>query len=65
MSLICPRCLEEQCVKLDLADGDTLTCPGCDEEYSLATVEALVEGWAKILPWLKQHPARHEQPATA
>jgi hypothetical protein len=65
MNLICPKCLEEQPVRLDLADGDTLSCPGCDEEYSLDAVQAMVEGWAKLLPWLRLHPARQEQPAAA
>src|SRR5947209_710854 len=45
----------------DRTAGETLSCQGCDEEFSLGDVEALVESWAKILPWLRQHPARQPQ----
>ena len=59
METMCPRCLERNAtVTLDLADGDTLHCNDCDEEFTVADVEALVESWSKLLPWLKQHPAR-------
>lgn len=62
MKVICPKCLEEAAVSLDLTDGDTLACPECDETYSAATVRELVDGWAKLLPWIEAHPARQEQP---
>jgi hypothetical protein len=64
MTLICPKCLEEAVIRLDLADGDTLTRGACDEEYSADTVRQLVDGWAKLLPWIEQHPAQVEEPAT-
>ena len=63
MNLICPKCLEVATVRLDLDDGDTLTCTGCEESYSVDTVRQMVEGWAKLLPWLAQHPARVEAAA--
>lgn len=67
MDLICPKCLEAETIRLDICDGDTLTCAGCDEEYSLDAVQQLVEGWLKVLPWLLSHPARlpQAQPAAA
>lgn len=56
--VVCPKCMAEASVKLDVNDGDTLSCPECEEEYSLSDVEAVVESWAALLPWLKAHPAR-------
>ena len=59
LPVICPKCLDgDAAVRLDLNDGDTLTCAGCEEEYSLDAVRELVAGWAKLLPWLDAHPAR-------
>lgn len=58
MPVTCPKCLSEAAVSLDLDDGDTLRCPECDETYSVAEVEAVVASWARLLPWLKAHPAR-------
>lgn len=58
MDVTCPKCLCEAAVTLDVTDGDTLTCPDCSESYTVADIEALVEGWAKLLPWIKSHPAR-------
>lgn len=62
MNVICPKCLEEAAVTLDLNDGDTLHCPECDEEYTVAAVRGLVDSWAKLLPWLEAHPARTSTP---
>lgn len=67
MTLICPKCLTDACITLDLDDGDTLRCNDCEEEYTVEDVSALVESWSKLLPWIKQHPARvpQSQPAAA
>ena len=62
MNLTCPRCMCEACIKLDLADGETMSCPDCNEEITVSDIESLIEGWSKILPWLRAHPARQEQP---
>lgn len=64
MNLICPKCLCEEVIRLDLCDGDTLTCGGCDAEYSAGDVRAMVDGWVKLLPWIEAHPARTETAAT-
>jgi len=62
METTCPRCLTQGAtVTLELADGDTLHCNDCDEEFTVGDVEALVESWGKLLPWLRQHPARLPQ----
>lgn len=61
MNVMCPKCLSETCVKLDVTDGDTLSCPDCEEEYTVADVEALVESWGRLLPWIRSHPARLPQ----
>lgn len=65
MELVCPKCLSVEIIKLDLDDGDTLTCGGCDETYQADDVAHLVEGWLKVLPWIRQHPARVRQEAEA
>lgn len=62
MNLVCVKCFAEAAVSLDLDDGDTLRCPACDETYTVDEVQAVVECWAKLLPWLKAHPARQQQP---
>lgn len=36
MELTCPKCLANETIRLDLCDGDTLACGGCDEEYVVA-----------------------------
>lgn len=56
-SVVCPKCMAEASITLDVNDGDTLRCLDCEEEYSLSDVEAVVESWARLLPWLKAHPA--------
>jgi hypothetical protein len=63
--VVCPKCLAESNVKIDVNDGDTLTCPECEEEYSLTDVVNLIETWKPILPWLLAHPARQPECVTA
>jgi hypothetical protein len=58
METICPKCGEDTCIKIDLADGDTCTCTGCDEEFSVGTMRALVASWGPLLAWLDGHPAK-------
>ena len=65
MNLMCPKCMSESAIKVSVEDGDTLTCPECEEEFSLNDVIALIESWKPILPWLLSHPARQEQEETA
>lgn len=55
--LICPKCLAESCLKIDIADGDTITCPECEDEYSYTDVRAVVESWGPVVAkWLAAHP---------
>jgi hypothetical protein len=64
VNVICPKCLDpDAVVRLNVADGDTLTCGGCEEEYSAARVREMVASWAKVLPWIEAHPARTEAAA--
>lgn len=53
-TLICPRCLSQSDMRLDIADGETLTCPTCDEPSRVPDIEALIECWSVVLPWLRQ-----------
>lgn len=34
MKTICPKCLADEVIRVNLDDGDTLTCSGCDEEFT-------------------------------
>jgi len=45
-------------VTVDVADGDTLRCSGCKDEFTVADVEKAIEAWGRVLPWLRSHPAR-------
>ena len=58
MNTICPNCLEVATQRIDLDDGDTVTCTGCEEEYSVDQVRRLIESWGPLLGWLDSHPAR-------
>lgn len=64
--LICPRCMEKQTISITLDGCDTLTCKGCNEDYNVPDVEALIESWTAVLPWLRaairSHPSVN-QPA--
>jgi hypothetical protein len=66
MTLPCPCCLADAAIQLNLLDGDTLTCPDCDEEFTVDYIDSLITvvgSWGKILPWLLSHPARVKEPA--
>ena len=58
MKTICPKCMDDVCISVNLDDGDTLTCSSCDEEYTVAAIDELIESWKPLLAWLKAHPAR-------
>lgn len=58
MDVVCIRCGDATNVTVDLDDGDTLRCQECEESFTVGEVEAVVECWAKLLPWLRLHPAR-------
>lgn len=58
MKLVCPVCLAEAVIRLDLVDGDGMKCDECDAEYTVADVQAVVESWSRVLPWLLTHPER-------
>jgi hypothetical protein len=58
MFLVCPKCTVKGVIRLDLDDGDTLTCMECDEGFSFNDVKAMIASWGPIIPWLDSHPAR-------
>lgn len=61
MPVICPRCLNETSVTVDVNDGELLHCPGCDEGYTVTEVLDLIESWQALIPWLKSHPAKQPE----
>lgn len=62
MDLTCIKCGEVAAIRLDLTDGDTMTCPDCDGEFTVGDIEALIDQWGAVLPWLRSHPARTATP---
>lgn len=62
MNVVCPKCLSESAVSVDVADGESLHCPECSEDYNLSEVIDVIESWSRVLPWLKSHPARQQAP---
>lgn len=61
MKLVCPRCLTESVIRLDLDDGETMTCEECNDTFTVADLVAILESWSKLLPWLKACPTNAEQ----
>lgn len=53
----CP-CLKcgENAVGVNLADAEFF-CGECSESFGMAEVEDMVNGWLRVLPWLRMHPA--------
>lgn len=64
METICPRCGEDCRINVALDDG-SLTCTGCDAEYTVDDVRAVIAAWGPLLGWLDAHPARARQPEPA
>lgn len=63
MKPICPKCLDpEAAVSVDLGDGESLCCAGCDQPYTVAEVREMIASWGPILVWLDAHPARVPAP---
>lgn len=56
--MTCPRCLTATSVRLDLDDGETLTCPDCEETFTVGNIQSIIESWTRVLPWLLTHPGR-------
>jgi len=63
-NLVCPKCGEAATVRVDVLGGDSCRCDGCEEEYTIADVRALVASWGPLLAWLDSHPAK-TMPAAA
>lgn len=58
-SVRCIRCGQpgdDATIAVDLDNGE-IYCHGCSERYTVADVEAAIGAWARLLPWLKAHPA--------
>jgi hypothetical protein len=63
MNAVCIRCgSADGGLTVDLDDGDTLRCLGCEAEYSVGDVVEVIESWGRLLPWLLAHPARKGEP---
>ena len=60
MNVPCIKCGEANCMSVNVEDAD-LTCSSCNETYSAADVQEVIDGWLAVLPWLKSHPALQEQ----
>jgi hypothetical protein len=56
MTLHCILCGADAAIKLDLADGETLTCPECGDDFAIADVQERVDQWSKALKWIATMP---------
>ena len=56
MTLHCILCGAEAAIKLDLADGDTLSCPDCGEDFAVADVKDRINEWQTALNWIETMP---------
>ena len=56
MILHCVLCGEEAEIRLNLTDGETLSCPACGEDFAVSDVEERLEEWHKALAWIKTFP---------
>jgi transcription elongation factor Elf1 len=66
MELTCIKCGQsDSVIRLDLDDGHTLTCTGCEESYSVDDVRACMAGWTRALAWIDTHPSRLFEPVAA
>lgn len=63
MELTCIKCGEKAAIQMDLTDGDTLFCPECNQDFTVADVEACIQGWQRLVGWMRQCPSRVEEPA--
>ena len=63
MTVTCIKCGASGNVSVDVECGAALYCGECEESYTVADVEAVMNEWGVILPWLKSHPAQQQTPA--
>jgi transcription elongation factor Elf1 len=59
--LPCLRCGNQVILSIDLDDlcGDeACTCNECGEHFSLAEVQAILDGWRDVLAWVALAPNR-------
>jgi hypothetical protein len=54
--ILCPCCLQENTVTLDLDSLDKVRCTSCDKEISISEIENLVGVWGRVLRWIKMAP---------
>lgn len=57
-ALICPKCGEAATVRVDVLNGESCVCDSCTEEFTIASVRAVVASWGPLLTWLDSHPAK-------
>jgi hypothetical protein len=64
---VCIKCQDpDACVSLDLDGSDNFRCLACEEEFTVADVEAWLEStdaWRKMLTWVRACPARKPEAA--
>ena len=57
-SLLCPRCLEQDTVRVDLDDLGRFTCTSCEEEFQADDVRAIIDAWTPALAFLASAPVK-------
>jgi hypothetical protein len=56
MTLHCIKCGDEAALTLNLADGDSITCPDCEGEFTVEDVETMIGEWQQAIAWIKTMP---------
>jgi hypothetical protein len=62
VAVVCIKCLDpEAVVRLDLGAGNvnSFTCTGCDEEFTGAEIQAILNAagaWHRVLTWANDYP---------
>lgn len=59
MKVVCIRCgkdaADETAVTVDVVSGD-IHCSDCDETYTSDDVQEVIDGWCRLLPWIRAKP---------
>lgn len=57
--MLCPKCNEWNPIRLHTDDMDTFDCLGCDEQFTCADVQTMIEAaqkWQTLLAWVQTAP---------
>jgi transcription initiation factor IIE alpha subunit len=56
MNLHCPLCGAESAIMLNLQDGETMNCPECGDDFTVADLTDRITEWQKAIKWIATMP---------